>query len=99
MKYPIDFEKCVAAPPPEFGLDEARQVILPFMTGAYRDGEAGTPGYPLDPAAEIAAFEAERGPLSSEYSRRFITALIECGNAAYQQGRAHAAVSFARTRT
>lgn len=62
-----------------------RDFLYPAMLKAYRDGKAGAPGYPQDPAAEIAEYEAERGPMS-DWGISLATAFICCLNAAYAQG-------------
>lgn len=89
MKYPINTERYIAAIRKEFGPNEAAEMvhleIVPLLNTAYQDGRAGAAGYPMDPAAEIAKYEAERGPMSNR-CKQFCTAFTRCLNAAYAQG-------------
>lgn len=66
--------------------DEILQTVyFPALVNAYQDGKAREPGYPLDPAEEIASFEKAKGPLR-EGAKRLIAALIHNMNAAYSLG-------------
>lgn len=67
-----------------------REYLAPAMSDAYKDGVAGAAGYPMDPAAELAALDRLRGP-ASHWGERFISELVRCLNLSYAQGRRDAA--------
>lgn len=90
MKYPIDTNRYIESTRVLYGAkgeEVCRDYLIPAMNDAYRDGKAGAAGYPKDPAAEIAEYEAQRGPMSSDWGRRFTAAFIRCLNVSYAQGR------------
>ncbi len=91
MTYPISVEQYIAAMQAQFGSnaqaeDICRNYYLPAMNNAYQDGKAGEPGYPMDPVAEITAFEKVQGHPVSDWGKRFIAAFVHSLNAAYTQG-------------
>ena len=90
MHYPIDAAAHITAIQEQFKGRErlaefCRNYLIPAMNDAYQDGRAGASGYMQDPAAEIAAFERDKGPVSAQGKRR-IEAFIHCLNTAYAQG-------------
>lgn len=76
----------------EKAIKHSDRAIIPVVgdcmeAAGIMDGKAGAAGYPKDPAAEIAEYEAQRGPMSSDWGRRFTAAFIRCLNVSYAQGR------------
>lgn len=95
MHYPIDAAAHIAALQEQFKGREnlilfCRGYLIPAMNDAYQDGRAGASGYMQDPAAGIAAFERDKGPVNAQ-GKRYMTAFIRCLNAAYAQGQRDAA--------
>ena len=95
MHYPINVAAHIAALQEQFKgreklIEFCRGYLIPAMNDAYQGGRAGASGYMRDPAAEIAAFERDKGPVSTQ-GKRYMTAFIRCLNAAYAQGRKDAA--------
>lgn len=91
MHYPINAAAHIAILQEQFKgrerlIEFCRDYLIPAMNDAYQDGKAGASGYMQDPAAEIAAFERDKGPVSAQ-GKRQIAAFICCLNAAYAQGR------------
>ena len=90
MHYPIEAAAHIAALQEQFKgreklIEFCRGYLIPAMNDAYQAGKAGAPGYMQDPAAGIAAFERDKGPVSAQ-GKRYMTAFIRCLNAAYAQG-------------
>lgn len=63
---------------PDATPEEIGSVYIPFVHRAYQEGKAGMPGYPKDPAAEIAKYEAKRGLLFNTATRLPATAGKHC---------------------
>lgn len=89
MKYPINADDFIQDLRMECGINENAEVAyrawIPAINRAYQEGRDGVCCYPWIPSEDIAAFEAEHGPMD-DFCKRVVTGFINLVNKAYAQG-------------